>query len=135
MDDHKYHDPNRRSVSGHLSAIVDDAINLVRGEVALARAEANEKVGQLGAALVMAVLGTALIMAALVILLQAIVLALVEMGIHSGWSALIVGGGTVIVGIILLMSAKSKFSAENLAPSKTMEQMRRDREAIKETRL
>lgn len=133
MEEHRMNRPND-GMGRSLSGIINEVINLVRGEIALARAEVGDKVGQMGSALVMAVLGTALIMAALVILLQALVYAIAETGLHAGWSAAIVGGVTVLIGFILLKSAQSKIKPENLTPRRTMQQLQQDREAIRESR-
>lgn len=124
----------KRSIGGQVSSIMSEAIDLARGEIALARTEASEKMSIVVAALVGAVLGTALIMAALVILMQAVVVAIASYGVHPGWAAAIVGGVSALIGVVLLMSAKSKLQAKNFAPDKTLNQLRKDRETIQEVR-
>lgn len=123
-----------RGVISSVSEIFGDAISLFRGELALARTEMGEKLSGLIGAVVMLVIGLALVMAALVVLLNALVFALVETGIHPGWSALIVGAGTLLLGAILMMTAKSKFEPGNLMPEKTAAQLRKDSETLKEVR-
>lgn len=131
---HSGSDHRQAGIGGQFSKIISEGIDLARGEIALARTEAREKLSLVVAGLVAAVLGTALIMAALVILLQAATVAVISYGIHPGWAAAIVGGVSALIGVILLMSAKSKLQAKNFAPDKTLNQFRKDREGIQEVR-
>lgn len=121
-------------IMGSISGVVAEALDLVRGEFALARAEVGEKVSGLIGAVMMAMAGLALIIASLVILLDAAVYALALSGVHPGWSALIIGGGAVTLGAILLMAARARFKPGELTPEKTVAQLREDSETLKEVR-
>lgn len=123
-----------RGVAASVSNILSDGLGLLRGELALARTEMGEKISGLIGAVMMLVIGLALVMAALVVLLDALVYSLVETGIHAGFAALIVGGGTVILGAVLMKAAQSRFKPENLMPEKTAAQLRKDSETLKEVR-
>jgi hypothetical protein len=106
---------------------------LLRKEAQLARAEVSENMASLAGGLGSTVVGAVLVIPALVILLQAGVAALTDAyGLASYWSALIVGGVVLIVGIILLWVGMSRLNVKNIAPSKTVHQLQRDVEVAKE---
>ena len=125
-----YH--QRPGIFTSLSAVANEAMNLVRGETALARAEAKLILKQVAAALIMAVAGTALVMAALVIILGAIATALAEAGMSPALAAAIVGGGAILLGALLVNAAKSQLSSDSLMPSTSIKQLNRDAEVLKE---
>lgn len=122
----------RPGIVASLSQVATEAMNLVRGETALARAEAKLILHQIAAALVMAVVGTALIMAALVIILGAIASALAEAGMSPAVAAAIVGGAAVLLGALLVNAAKSHLSSDALKPSTSLKQLGRDADVLKE---
>ncbi len=115
-----------RSVTGVVADMVMNFTTLVRTEGELARAELAEKISQIGAGLVMIVAGAVLLMPALVILLEAAVAALEQTGLQPYWSALAVGGGVLLVGLILAMIGISRLNVKRLIPSKTIHQLRED---------
>jgi len=100
--------------------------SLVRTEGELARAEMSEKVDQAARGLMLMVGGAVLLIPALVILLGAAVAAIMDTGLEPYWAALIVGGAALVLGVILMIIGKSSVKLNNLAPSKTMHQLRRD---------
>jgi hypothetical protein len=99
---------------------------LVRTEAQLARAEASEKVSQVGAGLGLAIGAAMLLIPALVMLLAAAAAALTRYGLADYWVALIVGGAAFLVGLVLAAIGFSRLKASRLAPSKTIEQIQRD---------
>ncbi len=122
----------RPGIVASLSTVANEAMNLVRGETALARAEAKLILKQIAGALVMAVMGTALVMAALVIVLGAIATALAQAGMSPALAAAIVGGGAILLGALLVNAAKSQLSSDSLMPSTSMKQLSRDADVLKE---
>jgi hypothetical protein len=70
--------------------------------------------------------GAILLMPALVVLLEAAVAALVDNGIAPYWSALIVGGAGLLLGLILLLIGISWLRAGRLIPDKTIQQLQLD---------
>lgn len=122
----------RPGIIASLSQVATETMNLVRGETALARAEAKLIINQVAAALVMAVIGTALIMAALVIILGAIASALAEAGMSPAIAAAIVGVVAVLLGALLVNAAKSQLSADSLMPNTSIKQLGRDAEVLKD---
>ena len=127
---HPYH--QKPGIVTSLSMVANEAMNLVRGETALARAEAKLILKQIAAALVMAVVGTALVMAALVIVLGAIATALAEAGMSPALAAALVGGAAILLGALLVNAAKSQLSSDSLMPSTSIKQLNRDAEVLKE---
>jgi putative superfamily III holin-X len=120
--------PNyQRSVPEIISDLLSQLTILVRKEAKLARAEVSENMTSLARGIGLAIGGAVLLIPALVILLQAGVAALTDAyGLASYWSALIVGGCVLIVGIILLSVGLSRLKLENIMPSKTVHQLQRD---------
>ena len=121
-----------RSVPEIFSSILNQLTNLFRKEMQLARTEVSEKVGQAVGGIVMVLIGAVLLIPALVILLQAGVAALIDAGMEAHWAALIVGGAALLLGAILAMIGVSRLKAENLAPKRTIEQLRQDTVVAKE---
>ncbi|TCH97479.1 phage holin family protein [Roseococcus sp. SYP-B2431] len=126
-------DETQRSVPDLLGDLVTQATTLVRQEVQLARAEINEKVSSVGAAIGAMAIGGILLLAALIILLQAAVAALVEYaGLPATIAALIVGVVVAVVGYIALHGAMGRLKSATLVPHRTAAQLGRDAEVIKE---
>lgn len=126
-----HHDP--RSVPELLSDLVNQTTTLFRKEGELIRAEMSEKLGQLlGAAGALAA-GGILLLVALIVLSLALVHAISQIfDIGIGWSALIVGILLAVVGAVLLMKGKNSLDAGNLAPRRTIHQVKRDANLVKE---
>src|SRR3982751_153813 len=93
---------NSRSVPEIVGDVFSQFTTLMRKEGQLARAEVSENITAVGRGLGMIVGAAVLLIPALVILLQAGVAALTEnYGLASYWSSLIVGGATLIVGVVM----------------------------------
>src|SRR6266511_2349879 len=69
------------------------------------------------------VIGAVLLIPALVVLLEAGVAALDKAGFAPYWSALIAGGGALLIGIILMLIGVSQLKAERLIARKAMGQL------------
>lgn len=108
-----------------LSELTSDFSNLFRQEVALARAETSEKVAQARTGVVWLAAGGVIAFASLIILLMAAVYGLSEV-MHPGWAALIVGGVTLLIGLIAMASGRSHLKAKSMMPRRTAESLRRD---------
>jgi hypothetical protein len=121
-----------RSVPEIIADLLGQVTSLFRKEMQLARTEMSEKVGQavMGVAMIMA--GAVLLIPALVILLQAGVSALVAQGMAAHWAALIVGGLTLLIGVVLAWIGMNRLKAENLTPKRTIEQFSRDAAVAKD---
>ena len=123
--------PSERSIPTILTDVLTDFATLLRKESQLARTELSEKLSQLALGLGLVIGGAVLIMPGLVVLLQAGVTALENTGLAPHWSALAVGGGTMIVGLILIGVGAARFKARNLMPARTVQQIKEDADVVK----
>ncbi|HLK80414.1 MAG TPA: phage holin family protein [Xanthobacteraceae bacterium] len=117
---------DRRTIPELLTSVVTQLADLVRTEGQLARAEMSEKMTLAAAGLGLIVGGAILLVPALVVLLEAAVAALVESGLAPYWSALAIGGGCFIIGLILLLIGVRRLRASRPIPDKTIHQLQRD---------
>ena len=99
------HDPNGSNAAGSpgpgamFADVLAGVSRLVQGELALARAEAAERLGVLRQSLVQAVIAAVLGMAAITLLAGAVVAAAVAAGLHSAWAAALVGGAILLLAL------------------------------------
>jgi drug/metabolite transporter (DMT)-like permease len=121
-----------RSVKELLGDLTQSVTTLFRKEIELARAETSEKISQAGVAAEAIAGGGILAVAALIVLLQALVIALTELGLAPALAALIVGGVVGIVAFALIYKGMKDLKASNLAPARTVEALRRDAHMVKE---
>ena len=120
------------SITGMLSSLTENVSTLFRKEIQLARAETSEKVTQAMVAVGSIVGGGILALAALIVLLQALVIALTNAGIPAGWSALIVGVIVVGIAYALVQKGINDLKAENLVPERTIDSLKEDAQVVKE---
>jgi drug/metabolite transporter (DMT)-like permease len=121
-----------RSLKELLADLTHSVTALFRKEIELARAEISEKLSQAGVAAGAVAAGAILALAALIVLLQALVIALSEVGVAPALSALIVGGVVAIIAFALIYKGMNDLKASNLAPTRTVEALRRDAHMVKE---
>jgi drug/metabolite transporter (DMT)-like permease len=121
-----------RSLKELLGDLTQSVTTLFRKEIELARAETSEKISQAGVAAGAIAGGGILALAALIVLLQALVIALTELGLAPALAALIVGGVVAIVAFALIYKGMNDLKASNLAPTRTVEALRRDAHMVKE---
>lgn len=107
-----------------------DLASLVRKESELVRTELSEKLGSAAKAIGEMAAGGLLLVAALLVLLQALVLALSKV-MDPIWASLLVGLGVAAVGYLLVRAGKKALSPEALKPDRTARQFRKDAELIK----
>lgn len=115
-----------RSIPGIVIDLLNQFTTLLRQESQLARAEISENVNRAIMGVVLAGAAAVLLIPALVILLLAAVYALESTGLAPYWSALAIGGGVLIIGLILLLIGMSRLKAKNLVPRKTVTQLQED---------
>ncbi|OWU68104.1 phage holin family protein [Marinibacterium profundimaris] len=118
------------------SSLVADALEnvsaLLRNEIDLARAEVSENLNRAGVALGMIAGAAIVVMVTLNTLVAALVAALTEAGLDAGWSALIVGVILAIVAYAMMSKGLNDLKLTSLAPTRTMKNVQRDAEAVKE---
>lgn len=120
-----------RSLGDLVAHLGRDIVALVRDEIHLARAEVDESVQKMLSALVSIGVGLAVAVAAMVILLQAAVV-----GLSSIWepwvASLVVGAAAALLAFILAKAGQSKLKSTSLAPRRSRDSLKRDRDTIKE---
>lgn len=118
------------------TSLLGDALShvssLIRKEVDLARAEVDQNLNRAGVAIGMIVAAGIVAITALNVLTGALVAALTEAGIGAGWSALIVGVVFGIIAAIMLKKGTSDLKLSSLAPSRTLKNVQRDADTVKE---
>ena len=115
-----------RTVPELFTDLISQVTSLFRTETRLARAEINEKITQAGSGVGMIAAGAILLIPALVILLQAGAVALVDQGLQPYAAALIVGGAAFVVGLVVALIGVNQLKMKNLTPNKTIEQLQTD---------
>jgi len=123
----------QRSVPDMVSDLFLQVTTLFRKEAQLARAEMSENMSNVGRGLGLIIAGTVLLIPSLVILLQAAVTAVGDRyDLAPSWSALIVGGIVLIIGVVLFLIGISRLRFEHIMPNKTVHQLQRDAAVAKE---
>ena len=124
-----------RSLMGLFADLWRETQTLVHQEAQLAKAELSEKVSEVTTGAGEIATGGAILFAGFIVLLFAAVGALELMlpTEHAIWLApLIVGLVVMVIGSIALARGRSHMKAENLAPERTLESLRRDARLAKE---
>ena len=124
-----------------LATLVADALSrsadLLQTEFRLARAELGEKAEALRTSLIAGVtlmlIGSVFLIGAIVLLLQAVVVALVERGVSAPLAILIVAGGSALGGIAVLIAGRKTIGNVDPTPERTMDSLQRDARMAKES--
>jgi hypothetical protein len=125
-------DPGRASSLGEIAAgLAGDVQDLIKGELALARAEFDEKLHGLIAGAISLVGGALFAFAGLVVLLEGGA-AILARWVPAWVSLLIVGVVIIIVGGLLARAGLATLSLRNLKPSKTVSSLGKDARLAKE---
>jgi hypothetical protein len=121
-----------RGVAELFGQLSQDMTMLVRQEVQLARAEMSEKLSRLTANLVSVIAGGFVFYVGALALVAALILALHDLASISPWvSALIVGAVLAIAGYAMLRRGLGELKRVDLAPRRTVENIKDDVQAIK----
>jgi uncharacterized membrane protein YqjE len=122
---------SRESIGSILSGLVSDLQGIIRGEIALARAEVREDVstvgnaiGKMAGAIIFGLTGFIFLMLGATYLLNT--------WMRMWIAAATVGAVLVVLAAILGMNAKSKLSASNLKPDETIASVKETREWAKQ---
>lgn len=119
------------NVIGTIQELISDAILLVRQEVNLARAEAEEKMEQMQTGIAAVAAGLVLAGVALIVLTQALVVALANL-VPPSVAALIVGVIMAIIAFIAVSRGVESLKPENLKPRRTIKSVRESADKIRE---
>lgn len=127
--------PGGRGIGQLLRDLATESAELVRSEIALAKAEMTEKVTRASAGLALLIGGGIVAFAGLLVLLDAAVYALARLIGSDGLpalAALLVGGVTIGLGALLIVLGKNQVRPDNLKPQRTMHSLERDSQLVKE---
>jgi hypothetical protein len=124
--------PSNRSIPDLVSDAFGQLAKLIGNEFDLARAELTEKASQVGRAAALIGAGAVMLIPALVLLLFAVAAAFIRGGFSEPVSYLIAGGGAAVVSGALVAIGLSRLSGDALKPSVTLDQVQRDKVAVKE---
>jgi hypothetical protein len=115
-----------------MSEAVSQLSKLVGNEFALARLEMSEKAQQVARAAAMIGAGAVILIPALVLMLFAIAAALKQSGFSDAMSYFLTGGGAILVSAMMLWVGLKRLSGDALKPGVTLDQIERDKSAVKE---
>ncbi|MEL6750735.1 MAG: phage holin family protein [Pseudomonadota bacterium] len=121
------------NIAETVRALFADTSLLVKQEIALAKAEAGEKLQDVQTGLIGIIAGLFIAFVALMVLVQALVAALASLDfLNLSTASLLVGLVLAVVAFIAVSSGQSKLSASNLKPSRTIHSVREDAQTIRE---
>lgn len=121
-----------RGIAELVSDAVGQLAKLIGNEFELARAELSEKARDAARGAAMIVAGAVILMPALVLLLLAVSAALIRSGLSEPVSYLVTGAVAAVVAGALISLGMSRLSGDALKPSITLDQVERDKIAVKE---
>jgi Putative Actinobacterial Holin-X, holin superfamily III len=114
-----------------VSDVVSDLADLFQKELRLARAEISDKIATKLQAGIWMSAAAVLALIAVLFALQAAVFAIASYGISMHWSCLIVAGAIAATAAVAFLKGRSD-AKEELAPNRTIKQVKRDIYTIKE---
>ena len=122
-----------RSLGELFGQLSQDMTLLVRQEIQLARSEISEKLARFTANLISVLAGGFVAYVGGLALVAALILALHDLAnISLAVSSLIVGAVLAIVGYLMLKRGLSELKRVDIAPRRTVENIKEDVQAIKE---
>lgn len=120
-----------RSIAALLSDLAGETVLLVRQELALFKAELQEKFGRIGQGATALGAGLFIALSGWGVLLAAAVLGLAT--VMPAWlAALIIAVLALAIGAALLLIGKSRFDADSLVPRRTLRSLREDEAWLRE---
>jgi hypothetical protein len=119
-----------RGLTDLVAQLGGDLAALVRKESELVRAEVSEKLNAAGKAVGDIAAGGLLLIAALLVLLQALVIALSKV-MDPLWASLLVGVSVAGVGLLLVRTGMKAISLGGLKPDRAARQLKKDAELMK----
>ena len=126
--------PAARSTPELANDVLNDVTLLMKSEGELARSEINRSMTQAMAGIASLVVAVGVIISGLSIALFALGTGMIEWFSLAPWlSYLIAGGLALAIGAILLSSAKAALKPENLAPTRTAANIKKDVHVVRES--
>jgi uncharacterized membrane protein YqjE len=120
-----------RSITALLSDLASETVLLIRQEVALLKAELQEKLSRVGQGATAVGVGAFIAFSGWGVLLAAAVLGLAT--VLPAWlAALIIAIVALVIGGALIFIGKSRFDADSLVPRRTLRSLREDEAWLRE---
>ena len=113
----------------NIKALIVDANLLMRQELALAKAEASEKLDQVQTGFITIIAGMLTAFVALLVLVQALVVALANV-MPASVASLLVGVVLAIIAFASVYFGSQKLKAKNLKPTRTMQSVKRNAQTV-----
>ncbi len=120
---------NDRPLGSLLRDLTHEVSDLVRSEIALVRAETAESISHAGTAIAAIAVGAILGLAALMIALQAVVIALAE--VMEPWLAsAIVAAAVAALAWFMINKGQNELTATSLMPQRTARNVQKDAQVV-----
>lgn len=123
--------PNDDSPARLLGDVVGGFSRLVRGEIALAKAEAEQSVQKTVTAGVQVLIGAVLAIVSLHVLAAAAVAAAVALGLSPLWASVAVGTALLLLAFGFIQYGLALLRPSNIAPRRTLRSLRQSAETLK----
>ncbi|MBL8667608.1 MAG: phage holin family protein [Rhodospirillales bacterium] len=123
---------DNRPVAQLLGDLIESVNKLLQQQLQLVRVEATEKAREALMGVIGIIGGMLVALAALLVLVQAVVVALAN-HMPPEIAALIVGVVLAVIAFFLVRAGRTALDAKNLALPKTAESLKRDKELVAET--
>lgn len=117
------------SITDLVRNLATDLSTLLGKEIELAKAEVRGSVSEVQTAVGAIATGTAIAAAGLVILLMSAVYGLSNV-VEPWLAALIVGAAALLVGYVMVHSAKKALNSSSIVPERTVESAKKDKETL-----
>lgn len=125
-------DPQTKPTSTLVTDLLNHLSSLLRGEIALARAEVEENIRAAGVGIGLVIAAVVIALTALNVLSAALVAGITELGVPAGWAALGVGSAFGVIALGLALKGADALKPSSLAPVRTVRNVRRDAQTLKE---
>ena len=123
-----------RSTPELANDVLNDVTLLMKSEGELARAEINSAVNHAMAGVASLLVAVGVIIAGLTVVIVAIGTGLATWFDMALWLGLLIAGGIALaIGAVLIGSAKAALKPENLAPTRTAENLKKDAQVVRES--
>ena len=125
------HEGPQHSLGEIIGGLAGDIQELVRGEIALARAELDQKLSRVTGAMAPLVGGALFDFAGLVVFAEGLAAAL-ALVLPTWAAALIVGAAIIVIGALAARSGLALLSPSGLTPERTVASLQKDARVVKE---
>ncbi|MEL6505081.1 MAG: phage holin family protein [Pseudomonadota bacterium] len=119
------------NITENVRALFADSTLLVRQEIALAKAEASEKLSEIQVGVTSIAAGALIAFVALMVLVQALVVVLTNF-MPPSLASLLVGVVLAVVAFATVKSGQNKLAASSLKPERTIHSVQKTAENIRE---